>query len=41
MPCSGHRPVHTEEGALVELLIGFYPEDDRHHRACIALPAAV
>jgi hypothetical protein len=41
MPCSGHRPVHTEEGALVELLIGFYPEDDRHHRASIALPAAV
>jgi hypothetical protein len=37
MPCSGHRPVHTEEGAPFELLIGFYPEVNRHHSASIAL----
>lgn len=37
MPCSGHRPVHTKKGALIELLIGFYPEGNRHHSASIAL----
>ena len=37
MRCSGHRSVDTEQGALVELRIGFHPEDDRHHSASIAL----
>ena len=37
MPRSGHRPVHAEEGALFELRIGFYPEDNWHHSASIAL----
>lgn len=37
MPCSGHSPVHTEEGALFELLIGFDLEGNWHHSASIAL----
>ena len=37
MPCSGHSPVHTEEGAPFELLIGFDLEGNWHHSASIAL----